>query len=69
MSTVMQKAEKWFAKLNQDERISILVMFLKDPEIAEDIEDILAAREAKAEGGKPISLEDFEAELRAEGRF
>jgi len=38
-------------------------------EAAEDLEDIRAADEARAEGGEPIPLEVVEARLRAEGRL
>jgi len=38
-------------------------------EAAQDLEDIRAADEARAEGGEPIPLEVVEARLRAEGKL
>jgi PHD/YefM family antitoxin component YafN of YafNO toxin-antitoxin module len=38
-------------------------------EAAEDLEDIRAADEARAEGGEPVPLEEVEARLRAEGKL
>ncbi len=35
----------------------------------EDLEDIQAADEARAEGGEPVPLEVVEARLRAEGKL
>jgi PHD/YefM family antitoxin component YafN of YafNO toxin-antitoxin module len=35
----------------------------------EDLADLRAADEARAEGGEDISLEEFEAQLRAEGKL
>ena len=38
-------------------------------EAAEDLEDIRAADEARAEGGEPIPLEEVVARLRAQGKL
>jgi hypothetical protein len=38
-------------------------------EAAQDLEDIRAADEARAEGGEPVPLELVEARLRAEGKL
>jgi len=38
-------------------------------EAAEDLEDIRAADDARAEGGEPIPWEQVKAELRAEGKL
>jgi PHD/YefM family antitoxin component YafN of YafNO toxin-antitoxin module len=38
-------------------------------ELDEDIADLRAADEARAEGGESIPLEEFEAQLRAEGKL
>jgi PHD/YefM family antitoxin component YafN of YafNO toxin-antitoxin module len=38
-------------------------------EAAQDLEDIRAADEARAESGEDIPLEEFEAQLRAEGKL
>jgi hypothetical protein len=38
-------------------------------EAVEDLEDIRAADEARAEGGEPIPWEQVKAELRAEGKL
>jgi PHD/YefM family antitoxin component YafN of YafNO toxin-antitoxin module len=38
-------------------------------EAAEDLHDIRAADEARAEGGEPIPLEEGEARLRAAGKL
>ncbi len=35
----------------------------------EDLEDVVAVLEADLEGGKPIAWEEFEAQLRAEGKL
>ena len=37
-------------------------------ELDEDIADLRAADEARAEDGEDVSLEEFEAQLRAEGK-
>jgi PHD/YefM family antitoxin component YafN of YafNO toxin-antitoxin module len=38
-------------------------------EAAQDLEDIRAADEARAEGGEPVPLQQVEARLRAEGKL
>jgi hypothetical protein len=74
MSAVtIEQVEPLFRQLSLEERVALVTRFITqsnlDLETLEDIEDILAAQEARAEGGTPISHEDFIAELKAEGRL
>jgi PHD/YefM family antitoxin component YafN of YafNO toxin-antitoxin module len=45
-----------------------LRQYRKLVEAKEDLEDLRAAEEARAEGGEPIPFEVVEARLRAEGK-
>jgi len=69
--TVSRNSKQYVVDEN-GRRIAVVLplrQYRKLVEALEDLEDIRAADEARAEGGEPIPWEQVKAELRAEGKL
>jgi PHD/YefM family antitoxin component YafN of YafNO toxin-antitoxin module len=67
-----KKKTRQFIVDEKDRRVAVVLPieeYERLLEAAEDLEDIRAADEARAEGGEPVPLEEVEARLRAEGKL
>ena len=59
MSTTLEEIVKQVKALSAAEKDYFYSRLLEDPEIREDLLDYLLVLQAEAEGGEPVSLEEF----------
>lgn len=59
MTNAVELELERFKTLTMDERDELFTILLDDPELRADLMDAALALEAEAQGGTPVSLEDY----------
>ena len=59
MSLPVDEIVKQVKSFSPEEKEKLYISLLEDPEIRDDLLDCLLVLQAEAEGGEPVSLNDF----------